>query len=214
MLLSYHFCLSFLEGAELSCSGPCICRFTLRELSIALFIDIASRQVSPVPVPKAFLPEFLAFVSFPVCSTHACFSSVQLFETLWTVAHQAPLSMGFSKPKYWSGLPFPPPGDHPNPEIKPMSLMSPVLTGGCFTTRATYGGFPAPPASLPFSGFSSNVTATELSPDHLVFLNFTSIFWSNYILCGNNNFQVFFFQFVNKFAYLFVCMFIVGLPMY
>ena len=47
---------------------------------------------------------------------------VQLFATPWTVAHQAPLSMGFSWQEYWSGLPFPPPGDLPDPRIKPRSL--------------------------------------------------------------------------------------------
>ena len=41
------------------------------------------------------------------------------FATLWTVAHQAPLSMGFSRQEYWSGLPFPSPGDLPDPGIKP-----------------------------------------------------------------------------------------------
>ena len=48
-------------------------------------------------------------------------SRVRLFATPWTVAHQAPLSMGFSRQEYWSGLPFPSPGDLPNPEIKPRS---------------------------------------------------------------------------------------------
>ena len=48
-------------------------------------------------------------------------SCVQLFATPWTVAYQAPLSMGFSRQEYWSGLPFPPPGDLPNPGIKPRS---------------------------------------------------------------------------------------------
>ena len=48
-------------------------------------------------------------------------SSVQLFVTLWTVAYQAPPAMGFSRQKYWSGLPFPSPGDLPNPGIKPRS---------------------------------------------------------------------------------------------
>ena len=47
--------------------------------------------------------------------------------TLWTVAHQAPLSMGFSRQEYWSGLPCPPPGDLPNPEIKPGSSGTPAL---------------------------------------------------------------------------------------
>ena len=48
-------------------------------------------------------------------------SRVQLFATLWTVAHQAPPSMGFSRQEYWSGLPFPSPGDLPGPGIKPRS---------------------------------------------------------------------------------------------
>ena len=52
-----------------------------------------------------------------------------VFATLWTVAHQAPLSMRFSRQGYWSGLPCPPPGDLPDPGIKPVSLMSLALTG-------------------------------------------------------------------------------------
>ena len=64
-----------------------------------------------------------------------------LFVTLWTIAHQAPLSMGFSRLEYWSGLPFPSPRDLPfNSGIKPMSLMSPALAGGFFTTRAIWEG--------------------------------------------------------------------------
>ena len=62
-------------------------------------------------------------------------SHVQLFATLWTVGHQGPLSMAFSRPEYWSGLPCPPPGDLPDPGIKPESLMSPALAGGFFTTK-------------------------------------------------------------------------------
>ena len=48
-------------------------------------------------------------------------SRVRLFATPWTVAYQAPTSMGFSRQEYWSGLPFPSPGDLPNPGIKPRS---------------------------------------------------------------------------------------------
>ena len=48
-------------------------------------------------------------------------SRVQLFATPWTVAYQASLSMGFSRQEYWSGLPFPSPGDLPDPGIEPMS---------------------------------------------------------------------------------------------
>ena len=55
------------------------------------------------------------------------FGCVQLFATLWTVAHQALLSMELSRQEYWSGLPCPPPGDLPYPGIKPTSLKSPEL---------------------------------------------------------------------------------------
>ena len=48
----------------------------------------------------------------------SCFSPVQLFATLWTVACQAPLFMGFSRQEYWSGLPCPPPGDLSDPGIE------------------------------------------------------------------------------------------------
>ena len=61
-------------------------------------------------------------------------SHVQLFVTPMTVAHQAPLSMGFFRQEYWSGLPFSTPGDLPDPGIKPGSLASPALAGGFFTT--------------------------------------------------------------------------------
>ena len=57
-------------------------------------------------------------------------SPVQLFATPWTVAHQASLSMGFSRQKYYSGLPFPSPGDLPNPGIEPQS---PALQADAFT---------------------------------------------------------------------------------
>ena len=57
---------------------------------------------------------------------------------LWTVAHQAPLSMGFSRQEYCSGLPCPPPGDLPHPGIKPESLLSPALAGGFFTISANW----------------------------------------------------------------------------
>ena len=66
------------------------------------------------------------------------FGSVQLFATLWTVAHQAPLSMGFYKSEYWSGLPWPPPGDLPNPGIELVSLMSPAMSDEPFTTSTTW----------------------------------------------------------------------------
>ena len=62
---------------------------------------------------------------------------VRLFVTPWTVTHQAPLSMGFSRQGYWSGLPFPPPGNLPDPGIEPVSPASPSLAGRLFTSEAT-----------------------------------------------------------------------------
>ena len=74
------------------------------------------------------------------------FSCARLFATLWTLALQAPLSMGFSRQEYWSGLPRPPPGDLPNPGIELTSPASPALAspaspaleGWFFTTSATW----------------------------------------------------------------------------
>ena len=65
-------------------------------------------------------------------------SRVRLFETPWTVAYKSPLSMEFSRQEYWSGLPFPSPGDLPNPGIE---LKSPTLAGRFFTT-VSYQGSP------------------------------------------------------------------------
>ena len=65
-------------------------------------------------------------------------SHVQFFVTPWTVACQAPPSMGFSRQEYWSGLPFPPLRDIPDPAIEPSSSMSPTLAGRFFTTSTTW----------------------------------------------------------------------------
>ena len=61
----------------------------------------------------------------------------QIMTFLPSLAHQAPLSMGFSRQEYWSGLPCPPPGELPNPGIEPKSFMSPSLAGRFFTWWAT-----------------------------------------------------------------------------
>ena len=62
-------------------------------------------------------------------------SRVQLFVTLWTVAHRAALSIGFPRQEYWSGLPFPSPGDLPNPRTELISPVFPALAGKFFTTE-------------------------------------------------------------------------------
>ena len=61
-----------------------------------------------------------------MCSVASVMSNCDL----WAVAHQAPLSMGFSRQEYWSGLPCPLPGNLPNPGIEPISLASPVSQAG------------------------------------------------------------------------------------
>ena len=85
--------------------------------------------------PSLLLSSFCASSHLPVISH---FSHVRLCETLWTVAHQAPLTMEFSRREYWSGLPRPSPGDLPDPGIKSASLTSLALT--FFTTSATRVG--------------------------------------------------------------------------
>ena len=68
-------------------------------------------------------------------------SRVQLFATPWTAVHWAPLSMGFPRKKYGSGLLFHPPGDLHEPGIKTVSLISSALAGGFFTTSTTWPGY-------------------------------------------------------------------------
>ena len=75
---------------------------------------------------------WLIIVSKPC--VHAC-STAWLFAMLWIVARQAPLSMGFFRQEYWSGSPFPPPGDLSHPGIKPASPVSSTMEAGFFTTE-------------------------------------------------------------------------------
>ena len=75
----------------------------------------------------------MPFLSVIVLVGQSCLT----LATPWTVARQAPLSMGFSRQEYWSGQPFPSPGDLPDPGIKATSLVSPALAGRLFTTSAT-----------------------------------------------------------------------------
>ena len=100
--------------------------------------------------------EFVVIYCSIVCVL-SCFSPVQLFLTPWTVAHQAPLSMGFSRQEYWKGLPFPSPGDLPNPGIEPAALMPPASADGFFTTSA-------PPGKPSYSP-SRNLTQEEQVED-------------------------------------------------
>ena len=79
-------------------------------------------------LPLLFIPldSFVCYFVAQLCLT--------LCDPIWTIALQAPLSMGFSRPEYWSGLPCSPPGDLPNPGIEPESLTFLALAGRFFTT--------------------------------------------------------------------------------
>ena len=87
----------------------------------------------------------LLFIEDLLCAKYlACvcmlsrFNSVQLFATLWTVACQAPLYMGFFWQEYWTGLPCPPPGNLPIPGMEPAPLTSSALAGRSFITSAIW----------------------------------------------------------------------------
>ena len=88
-----------------------------------------------VPRPTQLFPLLNLLWSLEGCTCVLSHISQQLFATPWTVAHQAPLSMGFSRQEYWSGLPCPPPEDLPDLGIEPTS---PALAGGFFTTHDTW----------------------------------------------------------------------------
>ena len=111
-----------------------------------------SEQSKNQPCPRALFSvvrgilKFTGWIKFPKHplshSPSSCFSTVQLFETLWTVARQAPLSMGFSRQEYWSGLPCPP-ENLLNPGIESTSLMSPARAGKFFVTSTTWEALPS-----------------------------------------------------------------------
>ena len=84
----------------------------------------------------SFCFTFILLQYFPLHFSN--YRRVWFFVTSWTVVYQAPLSMGFSRQEYWSGLPCPSPGDFPDAGIKPVSLMSPALAGRFLTTSTTW----------------------------------------------------------------------------
>ena len=93
---------------------------------------VTSSDVRRNPWLSTAQPEVIAFFFFIIKEAHMLsrFSCFWLSVTLWTVALQAPLSMGFYRQEYWSGLPFSPPGDLPDPEIKLVSCISCISCTG------------------------------------------------------------------------------------
>ena len=105
-----------------------VCMYILQDKSVAMVF-----VYQKINVLKFFF--FLRFGHIALYVSSACtLSHIQLFATPWTVAHQAPLSVGFCRQEYWSGLSFPPPVDLSDPEIELVSLASPALAGGFFTS--------------------------------------------------------------------------------
>ena len=90
------------------------------------------------PPDESWLQLMCVCVCVCVCVCIQFLSHVRLFVTPWTVAHQAPLSLAFSRQEYWNGLPCPPPGDLTDLGITFMPLLSPALAGRFFTTSATW----------------------------------------------------------------------------
>ena len=82
-------------------------------------------------VPSHFYPDYLPPL-LDMCVYARSLSRVQFLATQWIVAHQIPLFMGFPRQEYWNGLPFPTPGDLPDPRIEPES---PALADGFFTSE-------------------------------------------------------------------------------
>ena len=94
--------------------------------------NIIQRGYNPYSLVVFTEWQFFFFFSFlRIC----CAQSRLTLCDLWTVACQAPLSLGFSRQEYWSGLPHPPPGDFPDPGIEPVSSASPRLQTGSLPTK-------------------------------------------------------------------------------
>ena len=104
-----------------------------------LFTFLCSQDLNLAKVTRQWNSSFSYTISLVSCTSNkipsaspcmcmlTCFRPVQLFLTPWTVACQAPLSMGFSRQEHWSGLPYPPPGDLPDPGMEPVSPAFPAL---------------------------------------------------------------------------------------
>ena len=104
-----------------------------------MWVSLLSQLLKNLPALQETWVQFLGWEN-PREKGKATHSSILAWRIPWTVAHQAPLSIGFFRQEYWSGLPFPSPGDLPDPGIKPVSLMSPALAGGFFTTSMVMHG--------------------------------------------------------------------------
>ena len=119
-------------GLSLPVWNPSTSADQLGTLSLTLCLSLLIRKMGLIKIAVLEIIDSInnsQLLKSTIVATVCYFSCVQCFATLWTVACQAPLSMGFSKQEYWSRLPWPTPGDLPDPGIKPASLRSPTLAG-------------------------------------------------------------------------------------
>ena len=140
------------EGGKKPCSHEnCCLQGSLAGESPCLavyyyWLWIAANIVTTYPLPSSHVRNKLALPLGGCCYPCLVAKSCLTLVTPWGVACQAPLSMGCPRQEYWDGLPFPPPGDLPNPGIEPEC---PALAGGCFTTE------PPGQARQPITSFCS-----------------------------------------------------------
>ena len=131
------------DTKPIHCPGPDSFSCGEKNLCLLVFLLLATRCFSQNDASWFWLYQIGQSIHFNQRNKNTCqlnafvhfkyFSCVWLFVTLWTLAYQAPLSMVFSMQAYWSGLPFPPPEDLPDPGIT-----SPALAGRFFTTIASW----------------------------------------------------------------------------
>ena len=112
--------------------------FSINSVQMVVKCTSSCRWYSSLDPIENFSCLDVEVVDSTVYKISCCYLVAKLYLTLatpWTVAHQAPLSMGFLRQEYCSGLPFPSPRDLPNPEIQPVFPVSPALLGRFFTTE-------------------------------------------------------------------------------
>ena len=160
-------------GGGAQWQGPTLKHFEKFHLGkiLVLIISMATKWFR-------FQTLFTASLYTPCLLSHS--SRVQLLATLWTVAHQAPLFMGFSRQEYWSRLPCPPPGDLPNKGIEPMSPESPYLQAGSSPTEP-----PGKPYQLCPNRMYFLISESLLSPatSKASVYTFLSVSQTSYFIC-------------------------------
>ena len=130
-----HFCCLHKNGILLWYPQADLYRMDVQGRWIWEWESIPGKENSWVKMWRPEITQHTCAQGIHVCMCIQSLSRVWLFVIPWTVAHQAPLSMGFPRQEYWRGLPFPPPGDLPNPGIELATLEVPALEGKFFTTE-------------------------------------------------------------------------------